>query len=213
MTCLLRQLSEQKAIGGSSEFKELNPNKHHCVRCSHKTQAGFLFPLMKSVIFVTRPVIWIRYDDIEGITFGLGQMLRSSFDLIIRVKRQAVFEFSQIERPMLAPLCDFLRNREVPIDNLAEVQNMIQGIADKASRTRGRESHPGPDLGRSGAKATGASRSAGSRGRASAQEAGSEDPYEEGEDEDYEDDDAEGSESSDDEPDEEEPQQPQKRPR
>lgn len=40
-----------------------------CIRCSFKTNDGLLFPLAKSFIFINKPTILIRFEDIESVEF------------------------------------------------------------------------------------------------------------------------------------------------
>jgi hypothetical protein len=40
-----------------------------CVKCSYKTNDGLLFPLQKLLIFIHKPTIVLRYEDVESVEF------------------------------------------------------------------------------------------------------------------------------------------------
>lgn len=40
-----------------------------CVKCSNKTNDGLLFPLQKLLIFIHKPTLVLRYDDVESVEF------------------------------------------------------------------------------------------------------------------------------------------------
>mmetsp|Transcript_82962 Transcript_82962/g.230438 ORF Transcript_82962/g.230438 Transcript_82962/m.230438 type:complete len:530 (-) Transcript_82962:315-1904(-) len=193
---LVKHLAQKSLIAPTTEFSKLLQDGNSCVRCSNKTQPGFLFPMRRSMIFIPRPVIWIRYEEIEGIEFKSSQMRKSSFDLLVHLKRQQVVEFSQLERGrVLEAVFTFFQNMEVRIANPDEVQSWIT-----PSTTRGKQPSAAP-----------AARPSGSAGSASSKEKPEDtNQEEEGEDdEDYEDaedgdEDESSAEEEDDEPDEEE---------
>merc|ERR1712176_1483831 len=71
---LLKELSKKSVVDVSSDFRTLlnggvqeelksgeEPSAPAYVRCTYKSGNGCLFPLVKSMIFVTKPVLWIRY--------------------------------------------------------------------------------------------------------------------------------------------------------
>jgi len=58
--------------------------KHSGVKCSVKASEGFLFFLTKSLIFVPKPVIYMKLDDVRAVEFH-----RVNFFLL---KRNLIFE-------------------------------------------------------------------------------------------------------------------------
>ncbi|CAK0797560.1 unnamed protein product, partial [Prorocentrum cordatum] len=195
---LLKHLSGKPVVAPASEFVSAHPQKDACIRCSNKTQPGFLFPLKKSCIFVTKPVIWIRYEDIESIEINSGAAMirRNSFDLTITVKGNKVFEFVQAEKDVFQATVAYFRDTaKLPIANLEEVTAAMSGRQGGAP-TAGASARRGA---RGPAAAAGGG---GSRSRTSTA-APAVDADEEEDDEDYEEDDGEDEgESSDAEDDE-----------
>lgn len=145
---LINQLSKKSIIAPSTEFRDLLQKDQECfVRCSVKTQPGFLFPTKRSMIFVTKPVIWIRYEEIEGIEFKSSQMRKSSFDLLVQTKRQQVVEFSQLERgKVLEAIYTFFRKMEVKIVNQKEAESLFS-TTSSSSRATTKPQLPGSSLG------------------------------------------------------------------
>lgn len=47
----------------------VSERKAHCVKCSLKASEGLLYPLAKSFIFIHKPTLIIRFEDIESIEF------------------------------------------------------------------------------------------------------------------------------------------------
>ena len=43
--------------------------EHCCVKCNVKAQEGLLYPLHKSLIFVTKPVVYIKIEDLSRVEF------------------------------------------------------------------------------------------------------------------------------------------------
>jgi len=180
---LFKELSGKAVIAAASEFKELQgTNGSFCVRCSYKAQPGFLFPLKKSMLFVTKPVVWIRYDNVDNIEFGVAQMRRNSFDLAIHTTSKTTIEFSQVDRQVYEAVLTFFQRMGVKIANFKEVSSQI---AAPATRTRGNKT-----------------------GKLEQDLA----PEDEEDDEDYEDEEADADESDDDNEDDSEPEEEEKKP-
>jgi len=151
---LVTQLSKKALIAPTTEFKNLLRDGECSVRCSVKTQPGYLFPTKRSMIFVPKPVIWIRYDEIEGIEFKSSSMRKSSFDLVVQTKRQQVVEFSQLDRlKVLKAVYEFFRKVEVRITNNKEVEAWLGAFVPRtkqpslpaASSSGAHEGKPGAD--------------------------------------------------------------------
>jgi structure-specific recognition protein 1 len=66
---------EDGDIGDSSQAPD------RCVKCSYKTTQGFLFPMKSSLIFLHKPVLYIRYDKIDSIHFKRSTADSKIFDL------------------------------------------------------------------------------------------------------------------------------------
>jgi len=137
---LLKDLSGKPVTAPASDLK--TRNKVHCLKCSHKAQPGFLFPMKKSLIFITKPVVWLRYDEIDSIEFIKGLSRARSFDIIVHVSGNPEVEFLQMEAEDRDELIRFFQTVNVRLINAETTktrENRSQlSIEDPApSRPRG----------------------------------------------------------------------------
>jgi len=130
---LFKELSSKAVLAPSTEFQESlkgvgssSSEGMSCLRCSYKSQPGFIFPLKKSFVFVTKPVMWVHYRNIERFVFGVSLTRGKTFDL--RVTENGVdHDFSQLDRSALSPLYAFLQQTGAPIANADEVTRQLAG--------------------------------------------------------------------------------------
>lgn len=105
--------------------------KSHCIRCNIKVNEGLLYPLSKCFIFIHRPTIIIKFDDIDHVEFGRYQFnphaATRNFDLNIYIKDSAnidqsgvigknrEYSFISIDRTELQILKDFIESKNIEI--------------------------------------------------------------------------------------------------
>jgi len=90
------------------------------VACSYKANNGYLYPLEKGFMFVVKPPVHIRFDEVSAVNFsrvasGVGQS--RSFDLEIETKSGVSFIFASIEKQEYSKLFDFLKSKKIKIQN------------------------------------------------------------------------------------------------
>eukprot|EP00042_Codosiga_hollandica_P050857 m.616714 g.616714 ORF g.616714 m.616714 type:complete len:749 (+) comp58169_c0_seq1:118-2364(+) len=93
------------------------------ITCSHKANDGFLYPLERGFLFVHKPVIHLRFEDISGISFARVKSDSSSrsFDLEIELKNgAAAVEFKNLQRAEYEKLYSFIDAKGLRILNLKE---------------------------------------------------------------------------------------------
>eukprot|EP01039_Chlorochromonas_danica_P003478 gene3478-3811_t len=100
-----------------------------CVRCSIKANEGLLYPLAKSFIFIHKPTIIIKFEDILQVEFrryeGVANAATRNFDLAITLKDSASatvgdtreYVFMSIDRSEYPYLSDYIRSKEIPVKN------------------------------------------------------------------------------------------------
>ena len=98
----------------------VSANGTQAVACSYKANSGFLYPLEKGFMFVVKPPIHIRFDEVASVNFsrvasGVGQS--RSFDLEIDTKTGAHNIFASIEKKEYSKLFDFLKTKKIRIQN------------------------------------------------------------------------------------------------
>ncbi|XP_050293828.1 FACT complex subunit Ssrp1 [Anthonomus grandis grandis] len=95
------------------------------VGCSFKAAAGFLYPLERGFIYIHKPPLHIRFEEIASVNFARGGGNTRSFDFEIELKSGTVHTFSSIEKEEYAKLFDFITSKKLNIKN--------RGKSDKAS--------------------------------------------------------------------------------
>ena len=70
----------------------------HSVSCSYKAATGFLYPLERGFIFVHKPPIHIRFDEVANVNFARSSGSSRSFDFEVETKTGTVYTFISIEK-------------------------------------------------------------------------------------------------------------------
>ncbi|XP_065155336.1 FACT complex subunit Ssrp1 [Atheta coriaria] len=95
------------------------------VSCSFKAAAGYLYPLERGFIYVHKPPIHIRFEEVASVNFARGGGSTRSFDFEVELKSGTVHTFSSIEKEEYGKLFDFITNKKLNVKN--------RGKNDKAS--------------------------------------------------------------------------------
>lgn len=120
-----------KVITGVKVFMPkqfLSAKGSHCIRCSIKANEGLLYPLAKCFIFIHKPTVIIKFDDIDQVEFKRYEPVANSatrnFDLCITMKENAVgagewkeYTFMSIDRSEYVSLFDYIQSKELKIKN------------------------------------------------------------------------------------------------
>ncbi|MGH0164894.1 UNVERIFIED_CONTAM: hypothetical protein FKN15_047973 [Acipenser sinensis] len=69
-----------------------------CITCSYKASSGLLYPLERGFIFVHKPPLHLRFDEVSCVNFARGTTTTRSFDFEIESKQGGQYTFSSIER-------------------------------------------------------------------------------------------------------------------
>mmetsp|Transcript_31496 Transcript_31496/g.53154 ORF Transcript_31496/g.53154 Transcript_31496/m.53154 type:complete len:593 (-) Transcript_31496:185-1963(-) len=126
----------QKKVFVPKQF--LSARDAHCVRCSIKANEGLLYPLAKAFIFINKPCLIIKFDDIDYIEFERYEPTANSatrnFDLVIYIKdtggsssgaesakdREREHKFMSIDRSEFVPLIDYINAKAIKVKNPVE---------------------------------------------------------------------------------------------
>ena len=87
------------------------------VGCSVKAAAGYLYPLERGFIYVHKPPIHIRFEEIASVNFARGGGSTRSFDFEVETKNGVVHTFSSIEKEEYNRLYDFINSKKLRIKN------------------------------------------------------------------------------------------------
>ncbi|EDS35360.1 structure-specific recognition protein [Culex quinquefasciatus] len=74
------------------------------VGCSYKAAAGYIYPLERGFIYVHKPRVHIRFEEIASVNFARSGGSTSSFDFEIELKTGNIYAFSSISKEIPHPL-------------------------------------------------------------------------------------------------------------
>jgi structure-specific recognition protein 1 len=117
---LLKHFANVNVQFACLDFKATNGK--NCVRCSHRATEGHLYCLKRAFLFITKPVVYIKYDDVVAVEFSRAESWVTQtrfFDLKVYKKGEnQPYDFQQIDRNEYQPLIDFLQSAGIRIRNL-----------------------------------------------------------------------------------------------
>lgn len=87
------------------------------IGCSFKAAAGYLYPLERGFIYVHKPPIHIRFEEIASVNFARGGGSTRSFDFEIELTSGVVHTFSSIEKEEYGKLFDFITLKKLRVKN------------------------------------------------------------------------------------------------
>jgi len=68
------------------------------IACSHKATTGYLYPLERGFIFVPKPPLHIRFEEVESVNFARSAGNTRSFDFDIDTLTGSTCTFVGIEK-------------------------------------------------------------------------------------------------------------------
>lgn len=87
------------------------------VGCSFKAAAGYLYPLERGFIYVHKPPMHIRFEEIACVNFARSGGSTKSFDFEIELKSGVTHTFSSIEKEEYGKLYDFITSKKLHVKN------------------------------------------------------------------------------------------------
>jgi len=112
ITDLFRAVTGRKPIA-PKDF--LGNSGTPAVTCSHKAASGFLYPLDKGMIYIYKPPIYLRYDEMQRVEFDRTGGSSRSFDVKVTNIHDITYTFSSIEKGEYSKLYDYLKSKKVKI--------------------------------------------------------------------------------------------------
>ncbi|KAK7083251.1 FACT complex subunit ssrp1 [Halocaridina rubra] len=92
------------------------------VSCSYKAAAGYLYPLERGIIYVHKPPVHIRSDEITSVNFARSGSTTRSFDFEVEVKNGVIHTFSSIEKGEYNRLFDYVNAKKLRIKNRGKME-------------------------------------------------------------------------------------------
>lgn len=96
------------------DYKNLT---NSAVSCSYKNNNGLLYPLERGFMYVHKPAIHIRFEEISSINFARSDGSTRSFDLEIETKAGTNHIFNSIEKEEYPRLYDYVSKKNLRIKN------------------------------------------------------------------------------------------------
>lgn len=96
------------------EYK--NPT-NSAISCSYKSNNGLLYPLERGFVYVHRPAMHIRFEEISTVNFARSDGSTRSFDLEIETKAGTTHTFISIEKEEYGRLYDYVTRKKLRIRN------------------------------------------------------------------------------------------------
>jgi len=87
------------------------------IGCSFKAAAGYLYPLERGFIYIHKPPLHIRFEEIAAVNFARSGGSTRSFDFEIELKSGTVNTFSSIEKEEYGKLFDFIKDKKLHVKN------------------------------------------------------------------------------------------------
>jgi structure-specific recognition protein 1 len=101
------------------------------VGCSYKAAAGYLYPLERGFVFVHKPPIHIRFEEISCVNFARGGGSTKSFDFEVELKSGTQHTFSSIEKEEYSKLYDFIVSKKITVKNTGKMtSNYAEDFGD-----------------------------------------------------------------------------------
>lgn len=104
-----------RKITGPGEF--VGNSGSPVIGCSFKAAAGFLYPLERGFVYIHKPPIHIRFEEIATVNFARSGGSTRSFDFEIELRSGTGHTFSSIEKEEYAKLYDFCTSKKLHVKN------------------------------------------------------------------------------------------------
>lgn len=102
-----------------------------CVKANVKAQAGWLYMLKQSLIFIPKPILYFRIEEIQAVEFHRINASNKQFDIKLSLREEKkVVEFLGVERGELDALVEYFKAREVKVIMEQQEQTKIVDAAD-----------------------------------------------------------------------------------
>lgn len=114
------------------DYKNLS---NSAISCSYKNNQGLFYPLERGFMYVHKPAIHIRFEEISFINFARSDGSTRSFDLEIEVKAGTTHIFNSIEKEEYPRLYDYVSRKNLRLKNrgstkVTQVESKLDDLID-----------------------------------------------------------------------------------
>ncbi|CAJ0928527.1 unnamed protein product, partial [Mesorhabditis belari] len=92
--------------------------------CAHRQTSGFLYPLEKGFLYIHKPPMYIRFDEISSVHFARSDVSTRSFDFEVEMKSGTNLVFNSVEKEEYSKLYDYVQGKSLRIRNAKKVENL-----------------------------------------------------------------------------------------
>lgn len=111
------------------------------IACSYKAATGFLYPLERGFIFIHKPPIHIRFDEVASVNFARSAGSTRSFDFDVSAKSGTVYTFVGIEKEEYGKLYDFVSQKKLRVKNIGSSLDKKPAYNDDMMGSDDEEAH------------------------------------------------------------------------
>ncbi len=116
LSILFNNLVGIKKIIVPGDFKSHKGNK--AVGCSVKAAQGYLFPLKSSVVFIHKPIAYLRHSELKNVEFS--RMTGRTFDVTLNKHDATATTFTNIDKEEHDCLQSYFKQAGVALKKLEE---------------------------------------------------------------------------------------------
>jgi len=118
-----------KKITTTGKFK--GAGQTSSITCSYKANSGILYPLPRAFMYVVKPPIHIRFDEIAYVNFARGSVsVNKNFDFEVETKNKQLYTFSTIEKSQYDSLFRFCKDKGLRIKGAGNVEEAFDDGVD-----------------------------------------------------------------------------------
>lgn len=134
---LFKHVARIDRIITPGDFRSALDGKSQAIRCSVKVSVGDLYPLKSSLIFIQKPIIYIKHKEIMYVEFQrVGQQAGGTarfFDISVCRKDVGAEQFKNIDKKELKVLIEYFRKAGIKMRQFNTDQNESKDIDDMLS--------------------------------------------------------------------------------
>jgi len=132
---MLRLVANIDRIVIPGDFKSGVDERSQSIGCSVKVSEGFLYPLKTSLIFIQKPIIYIRHKDIKYVEFNrIGQAAGGtgrSFDFTIaKIESEGQETFKNVDKKELKAMIGYFKAAGITMRQIDSDTNKAVDMKD-----------------------------------------------------------------------------------
>ncbi|KAL3075234.1 hypothetical protein niasHS_014963 [Heterodera schachtii] len=112
------------------------------ISCAVRQSMGFLYPLEKGFVYVHKPALYMRFEEVDNVHFARSDVSLRSFDFEIVQKSGQSIIFSNIGKEEYNSLFDYVQTKGLKIRNAQRLGEKAYKEADKFAGSSDEELDP-----------------------------------------------------------------------